>query len=137
LKSRRTSTNNRYFLQQDEPSDQSYNQLIRALHTLRGSSSMAHIQQVFEASSKVETLFKTLMQDELESTSNETALLTHYAEFVRDYLHTLHQKGTQQQLDKIDQKFNQAWENYGFNIEEIAHGTTSTRCCHFTIAIRY
>jgi chemosensory pili system protein ChpA (sensor histidine kinase/response regulator) len=58
------------FLQQDEPSDQSYNQLIRALHTLRGSSSMAHIQQVFEASSKVETLFKTLMQDELESTSN-------------------------------------------------------------------
>jgi len=109
------------FLQQDEPSDQSYNQLIRALHTLRGSSSMAHIQQVFEASSKVETLFKTLMQDELESTSNETALLTHYAEFVRDYLHTLHQKGSQQQLDKIDQKFNQAWENYGFNIEEIAH----------------
>ncbi|WP_151981159.1 hybrid sensor histidine kinase/response regulator [Acinetobacter guerrae] len=109
------------FLQQDEPTDQSYNQLIRALHTLRGSSSMAHIQQVFDASSKVETLFKTLMQDELESTSNETALLTHYAEFVRDYLHTLHQQGSQQQLDKIDQKFNQAWENYGFNIEEIAH----------------
>ncbi|MCU4414173.1 Hpt domain-containing protein [Acinetobacter sp. WU_MDCI_Axc73] len=109
------------FLQQDEPSDQSYNQLIRALHTLRGSSSMAHIHQVFEASSKVETLFKTLMQDELESTSNETALLTHYAEFVRDYLHTLHQRGSQQQLDKINQKFNQAWENYGFNIEEIAH----------------
>lgn len=109
------------FLQQDEPTDQSYNQLIRALHTLRGSSSMAQIQQVFNASSKVETLFKTLMQDELKSTSNETALLTHYAEFVRDYLHTLHQQGTQQQLDKIDQKFNQAWENYGFNIEEIAH----------------
>ncbi|MBK0064374.1 MULTISPECIES: Hpt domain-containing protein [unclassified Acinetobacter] len=109
------------FLQQDAPTDQSYNQLIRALHTLRGSSSMAHIQQVFDASSKVETLFKTLMQDELESTSNETALLTHYAEFVRDYLHTLHQQGSQQQLDKIDQKFNQAWENYGFNIEEIAH----------------
>ena len=109
------------FLQQDEHTDQGYNQLIRALHTLRGSSSMAHIPQIFDASSKVETLFKALMQDDLESTSNEIGLLTHYVEFVRDYLHILQQQGSQQQLDQIEQKFNQAWHNYGFNLEEISH----------------
>ncbi|WP_130802377.1 hybrid sensor histidine kinase/response regulator [Acinetobacter ihumii] len=109
------------FLQQDETSDQDYNQLVRALHTLRGSSSMAHIQQIFDASSKVESLFKALMQDDLHSTSNEMGLLTYYVEFVRDYLHILQQHGSVQQLDLIDQKFNQAWDNYGFNIEEISH----------------
>jgi chemotaxis protein histidine kinase CheA len=66
--------------------------LIRALHTLRGSSAMAHVDQVFDASSKVENLFKTLLQEELDSSSDETALLTHYAQFVRDYLHTLNMK---------------------------------------------
>ena len=69
-----------------------YNALIRALHTLRGSSAMAQVEHIFEASSKVENLFKTMLQDELVSTSNETALLTHYAEFVRDYLYILKQE---------------------------------------------
>ena len=92
---------------------QDYNGLIRALHTLRGSSSMAQIDQIFEASTKVEHLFKTLLQDEIVSSSNQTALLTQYAEFVRDYLHTLRQ-GDTQKLDVIYATFNSAWSNYGF-----------------------
>lgn len=101
------------FLAQDQIQSQDYNGLIRALHTLRGSSSMAQIDQVFKASSKVENLFKTFVQDEIESTSKETALLVQYAEFVRDYLHVLRQ-GHCDGLDVIYATFNKAWDSYGF-----------------------
>lgn len=109
------------FLQQDNIEGCNYNALIRALHTLRGSSAMADVEHIFEASSKVEGLFKTLLQDELASTSNETALLTHYAEFVRDYLYTLKQAGSPEQLQQLYQKFSHAWENYGFHLEPSEH----------------
>ena len=109
------------FLLNERPNNDHYNTLIRALHTLRGSSSMAHVDQVFEASSKVENLFKTLLQDELDSSSDETALLTHYAQFVRDYLHTLRQQGAKQKLDEIYDTFNVAWDSYDFQLEE-KHG---------------
>ena len=106
------------FLLNERPTNDNYNTLIRALHTLRGSSAMAHVDQVFEASSKVENLFKTLLQDELDSSSDETALLTNYAQFVRDYLHTLKQEGAQEQLDQIYNTFNAAWDSYDFQLEE-------------------
>jgi chemosensory pili system protein ChpA (sensor histidine kinase/response regulator) len=106
------------FLKQEAEEGQDYNALIRALHTLRGSSSMAHIQQIFDASSKVENLFKTLLQEEIVSSSNETALLIQYAEFVRDYLHILRQ-GKLENLNQIDQTFNQAWEDYGFSHQDM------------------
>ena len=109
------------FLQNDRPSNDQYNNLIRALHTLRGSSAMAHIDHVFEASSKVENLFKTLLQEELHSSSDETALLTHYVQFVRDYLHTLKQQGSQHAFDGIYDTFNVAWDSYDFQLEEQHH----------------
>ena len=103
------------FLHVEEHSSEQYNRLIRALHTLRGSSSMAHVGDVFEASTKVEHLFKVLVQEDTESSRNENALLTHYAEFVRDYLHILKQKGPQDaELKNIYQKFNDAWDRYDF-----------------------
>ena len=106
------------FLLNDHPTNEHYNSLIRALHTLRGSSAMAHVEHIFEASSKVENLFKTLLQDELDSSSDETSLLTHYAQFVRDYLHTLKQNGQQQEFDGIYNTFNSAWDSYDFQLEE-------------------
>ncbi|MBJ9953234.1 MULTISPECIES: Hpt domain-containing protein [unclassified Acinetobacter] len=103
------------FLHLEQHTPEQYNRLIRALHTLRGSSSMAHIQDVFEASGKVEHLFKVLVQEDTESSKNENALLTYYAEFVSDYLHVLKQTGDQDtQLAQIYQKFNDAWERYDF-----------------------
>lgn len=105
------------FLAQDQIHSQDYNGLIRALHTLRGSSSMAQIDQVFKASSKVENLFKTFVQDEIESTSKETALLVQYAEFVRDYLHVL-RRGHCDGLDVIYATFNKAWDSYGFSTSD-------------------
>ncbi|ENX39472.1 Hpt domain-containing protein [Acinetobacter sp. NIPH 2100] len=111
------------FLVNERPSNDHYNTLIRALHTLRGSSAMAHVDHVFEASSKVENLFKTLLQEELDSSSDETALLTHYAQFVRDYLHTMKLQGSQQKFDEIYATFNVAWDSYDFQLEE-KNGTT-------------
>ncbi|WP_374666656.1 Hpt domain-containing protein [Acinetobacter sp.] len=107
------------FLKTENEKHQDYNGLIRALHTLRGSSSMAQIDQIFEASSKVENLFKTLLQEDIVSTSKETALLIQYAEFVRDYLLTMRQ-GASHQLDAIYETFNTAWNDYGFAAEEIS-----------------
>ena len=106
------------FLLNNRPTNDHYNTLIRALHTLRGSSAMAHVEHVFEASSKVENLFKTLLQEELDSSSDETALLTHYAQFVRDYLHTLKHEGSQLKFAEIYDTFNVAWDSYDFQLEE-------------------
>ncbi len=101
------------FLQTTETKSQDYNGLIRALHTLRGSSSMAQIDEIFEASSKVENLFKTLLQEEIVSSSKEAALLIQYAEFVRDYLHVL-RAGNAANLQAIYATFKAAWDDYGF-----------------------
>ncbi len=113
------------FLHVEQHTSDQYNRLIRALHTLRGSSSMAHVDDVFEASSKIEHLFKVLVQEDTESSNHENALLTHYAEFVSDYLHVLKQKGMQDpELKGIYQKFNDAWERYDFQHQyQLEHAT--------------
>ena len=104
------------FLSLEKHTSDHYNRLIRALHTLRGSSAMAHVDDVFHASSKVEQLFKVLLKDDTQHSTNENALLTHYTEFVRDYLHTLTQNNATEQ-QAIYQKFNDAWERYDFQTE--------------------
>lgn len=105
------------FLKHENSAKQDYNGLIRALHTLRGSSSMAQIDDICEASVKVENLFKTLVQDEIASTSKETALLQQYSEFVGDYLHLLKQ-GNTEKLAGISATFEDAWDAYGFTVTE-------------------
>ena len=105
------------FLRTEDEKSQDYNALIRAIHTLRGSFWMAQIDQIFEASSKVEHLFKTLLQDEIVSTSKETALLIQYAEFVSDYLHLLRQ-GNTAKLDAVYATFERVWNDYGFAVTE-------------------
>jgi chemosensory pili system protein ChpA (sensor histidine kinase/response regulator) len=88
------------FLINDRPTNDNYNTLIRALYTLRGSSAMAHVDHVFEASSKLKTYLKHYYKKSWIS-SDETALLTHYAQFVRDYLHTLKHEGSEQKFVKF------------------------------------
>ena len=106
------------FLKTEDGKSQDYNGLIRALHTLRGSSSMAQIEQIFEASTKVENLFKTLLQEDIGSTSKETAVLIQYAEFVRDYLHSL-RESPEHSTGTIYDTFNTAWHDYGFATAKI------------------
>jgi chemosensory pili system protein ChpA (sensor histidine kinase/response regulator) len=100
------------FLEQEIHQHESYNALIRALHTLRGSSAMAHVEPIFDASTKVEHLFKILLQEELSSHSEEISLLRDYREFIRNCLDSLASHCSTEQLESDLQKFNQIWDAY-------------------------
>ncbi|WP_368678503.1 Hpt domain-containing protein [Acinetobacter lactucae] len=100
------------FLEQEIHQHESYNALIRALHTLRGSSAMAHVEPIFDASTKVEHLFKILLQEELSSHSEEISLLRYYREFIRNSLDLLSAHCSTEQLESDLQKFNQIWDAY-------------------------
>ena len=58
-----------------------------------------------------------MLQDEIVSTSKETALLIQYAEFVSDYLHLLRQ-GNTAKLDAVYATFERVWHDYGFAVTE-------------------
>ena len=106
------STIDRFLVNAAYNTPEDYNALIRALHTLRGSSSMAQIDHIFEASAKVEKLFKSfLLQEDVVSTSAETNLLQQYAECIRAYLPALHHQD-QQQCAEISREFEAAWTLY-------------------------
>ncbi|MFI8010877.1 Hpt domain-containing protein [Acinetobacter sp. ABJ_C4_1] len=100
------------FLDQELHQYESYNALIRALHTLRGSSAMAQVETIFDASTKVEQLFKILLQEELSSNSDEILLLQQYREFIRDSLELLSNRSSSEQLEARLQQFNQSWDAY-------------------------
>ena len=97
------------FVSQEHQTAKDYNELIRALHTLRGSSSMAHLDIIFDASSKVEKLFKGLLQEEIMSSSHEIELLEEYAHFIKHSLKNLRQS---ESLAELDVGFNRLWEEY-------------------------
>lgn len=108
------------FIQLPQHNAEQYNQLIRALHTLRGSSSMAKVDDIYQASAKVEQLFKALLKDDTETSSNENTVLTQYVEYVRDYLNTL--KASDHQSDQqaeIQTKFDAALARYDSEISHI------------------
>ncbi|WP_335975318.1 Hpt domain-containing protein [Acinetobacter calcoaceticus] len=100
------------FLEQEIHQHESYNALIRALHTLRGSSAMAQVEAIFDASTKVEHLFKILLQEELSSHSKEIVLLRDYRQFIRNCLDLLAAHYSNEQLDSNLKQFNQVWDAY-------------------------
>lgn len=100
------------FLEQEIHQHESYNALIRALHTLRGSSAMAQVEAIFDASTKVEHLFKILLQEELSSHSEEILLLRDYRQFIRNCLDLLAAHCSNEQLDSNLKQFNQVWDAY-------------------------
>ncbi|MCG8285739.1 Hpt domain-containing protein [Acinetobacter seifertii] len=100
------------FLNQELHQYDSYNALIRALHTLRGSSAMAQVETIFEASTKVEHLFKILLQEELSSNSDEILLLQEYRDFIGESLELLSSNSSSEQLEARLVQFNQSWDAY-------------------------
>lgn len=101
------------FIQLKQHTADQYNQLIRALHTLRGSSSMAHVDDIFESSSKVEQLFKTLVKADTETSPNENELLTRYVDYIAEYLNVLKTSTLEDtRLVLIQQQFKDAWDHY-------------------------
>lgn len=108
------------FIQHDHHTPDQYNRLIRALHTLRGSSTMAKVDGLFEASSKVEHIFKSLIQEETENSINENGLLIHFAEYVRDSLHAIRSKTTAGvEFQMVQQHFDDVWAEYDYQVKNI------------------
>lgn len=106
------------FVKEQHPSNEHYNAMIRALHTLRGSSSMAHVEHIHEASAKLENQFKKRLQTNKELCGEEFSILTYYTEFVRDYLYHLKQDTPVEQLALIYLNFNQLLEKYQFQDDQ-------------------
>lgn len=109
-----------HFVQHEQHTPEQHNRLVRALHTLRGSSSMAHVNDICEVSTRVETLFKQLLKQDIETSINENSLLVSYAEYVRDYLYIL-KLGTQDQakFDFFLQRFNHAFERCDLHVSTL------------------
>ena len=102
-----------HFIQLDSFNAEQFNRLVRALHTLRGSSSMAHVDDIFEATSKLDHLFKIFVQDDHEIDHREYDLLKDYITFAEDYIRTLKAPDYKKfDLMLICQNFNEAWAKY-------------------------
>ncbi|OUY06074.1 Hpt domain-containing protein [Acinetobacter populi] len=90
---------------QHEPSVEEFNQLIRAVHTIRGSSGMVGVDSIFAASSNVENVFKHIDQDRYQQLNAEKQLLLEYHEYVNAYIGVLSDDKTSDQLVLLDQAF--------------------------------
>ena len=102
------------FVQQLDPSAKQIDALIRALHTLKGSSGMAHIEPIFQASANVEHALKAHLQKEQSLTDAETDLLVNFSRFITTYLADLKQETTEQSLAAAEE-FERTWHEYQEN----------------------
>ncbi|WP_111895629.1 Hpt domain-containing protein [Acinetobacter sp. MB5] len=94
-----------------EPTAKQTEGLIRALHTLKGSSGMAHIEPIFHASANVEHALKAHLQKEKSLSDAETDLLLSFSQFITSYLEDLKQDTTEQGLHAVE-VFDQIWYDY-------------------------
>ena len=102
------------FLTEKAPSAKQTDNLIRALHTLKGSSGMAQIDTVFHASSQVECALKSHLQQEAHLTTAEFDLLTQFTTCLSLYLSGL-QQSNQAVLDQASLEFERVWQQYTKN----------------------
>lgn len=113
------------FVSEDQHTPDQYNRLARALHTLRGSSAMADVKEISRASTQVEEHLKEVFHENTKVGVNENALLIHYIEYVRDYLHLIacdqHQSD---QSNLMKQRFEEACHRYNFQVLELDHPQT-------------
>lgn len=100
---------------EEEPSVDAFNQLIRAVHTIRGSSGMVGFDAIFTASSHVENVFKTIDPEQYPEHPAEEQLLSDYYEYVRAYVAALEKEKAQDFLTEISAQFDQIWQDYQFN----------------------
>lgn len=97
------------FIQLEQPTEQQQNDLIRTIHTLRGGAAIAKLDRIAQASQQVEQWLSQHAQMALQT---ESGLLSHYLEYVRDYLYVSQQQPNELQLQTIQQGFDNAWERY-------------------------
>ena len=100
---------------ESEPTVEQFNQLIRAIHTIRGSSGMVGVDAVFAASSQVENVFKHIDQDNYAQLTAENQLLLDYYEYVKSYITVLIENRNSDKLITLNNDFNAVWTNFEAN----------------------
>ena len=99
------------FIQQDEPTSKQKDSLLRALHTLKGSSGMAQIDAIFNVSSQVECALKAHLQQAQQLTQAEENLLSQFTVSVAQYLQGLKQADSNL-LSQSMNEFDHVWQQY-------------------------
>ncbi|WP_374294735.1 Hpt domain-containing protein [Acinetobacter sp.] len=98
-----------------EPTVDEFNQLIRAVHTIRGSSGMVGFDEIFTASSNVENEYKILNSEDYLEHIAEEQLLADYYEYIRAYFAALVSKQDKDFLSKLTAQFDLTWQTYKAN----------------------
>lgn len=97
------------FLSKDNPTTDDYNRLVRAVHTLRGSSAMIGLEPITKISQYIEKSFEHQSTNNDEHNLNQAKeLLTDYKQFTESSLSNLQSKN-HLQLDELYQNFVQKW----------------------------
>lgn len=97
------------FLDKQRLTTDDFNRLVRAVHTLRGSSSMVGLEHVMNVSQYVEKCFEHQSTNiDEQSLSQSKALLTNYKQFIQNYLHALKEQDYVE-LTPIYQTFTTEW----------------------------
>nr|WP_298893089.1 Hpt domain-containing protein [uncultured Acinetobacter sp.] len=107
-----------------EPTIDEFNQLIRAVHTIRGSSGMVGFDEIFTASSNVENEYKILNPEHYLEYKAEEQLLADYYEYIRAYIAALETKQDRDFLSKLSAQFDLTWQAYK---ENNGYATVETR----------
>lgn len=109
-----------HFLNQSQPDDEDHNRILRALHTIRGSSSMAEIMPLFELSSTVESLIKQVLLHHAKLTVLELKLLREYRQFIALAIELIRQDPSLQELQQHRQQFELSCQHYQAQIAQVA-----------------
>ncbi|KAA8734437.1 response regulator [Acinetobacter qingfengensis] len=88
-----------------------FNQLLRALHTIRGSSGMVEQNAIFSASSQVEQIFKGFDIETLQQNEKTQQLLLNYYNYISASL-TVLADNNKEKLELLDTQFTQNLQNY-------------------------
>lgn len=110
----------------DSPSIDEFNGLIRAVHTIRGSSGMVGMNSIFTASSHVENVLKLIDPEHYAEQLQEQQLLLDYYEYVSSYIALLaNDHIDEQQIAALDQQFEHIWQVYNESADAPSAGQSA------------
>lgn len=107
----------RQYLDEAQPTSKQTASLVRSIHTLKGSSGMAHIEPICVASANVELSLNSELQERNELHLS-LDLLPQFAEFLSHYLQGL-KEGNASLRDEATEKFQSVWDNYSQYIKVV------------------
>lgn len=97
-------------------------ELLRLLHTLKGSSRMMDFSQIEQIINSLETVFKNFQTNRMEVTSSFCYLLLNVNEFIRKTIHKIEQQNEnrisdEETVDSTVENFEQIIQNINFAAE--------------------